>query len=139
MADIAGHGGDFAIGTATVATGGEVEWSATLEVDEVAIPPAFGEKWEGAAQGAWRCRGSMRAKLQKDVSGTAPWEEGTNTDSGATVEGAITATAATGCTIKGDVIFSNIRVTRPHLGGTPEFSADFRNSGTNFAVDWDIT
>ncbi len=134
--DIAGHGGAFA-GPAGMDFNA-IEWTGTLQIDEIAIPPAFGERWEGAELGAGRFRGSLRGKGQYNTASTAPFAIATAATDWSAFKGTCTLTSITGCTLVGTMIFSEISLRRAH-GGYLEITANFRNATTDLLVTWDET
>lgn len=144
VTDIAGEGGavvldmDTSTSSSSLVNMGVVDWSATVEVDQINLPPAFGQKWEGHRSGAGRVRGSISGKLRYAAAETAPWTHGTNTDAFSAFTGTATLTATTGCTIVGTLNFSNVAINRSRVGDTT-ISADFVNYGNDVTVTWATT
>lgn len=142
MADIAGFGGQFASGNDLVFNANE--WSATVDIDNIEVPAAFGEKWHGHALGAGRVTGTVTGKVAYNASNTAPIPLPTatgNTQSFSALgfEGTATLTATTGCTLYGTFIFHNVVLRRPH-SGYMEITANFANSGSDVIMNaWDET
>lgn len=135
MAELTGNTGSVTIG----ATGLKMtvtEWSGTLDIDAVAIPAAFGEKWESSELTVGRFTGSLRGKITYNVASSKPFDA-----SGAdwsVFKGSATLTAATGCTIAGTLIYNQVSITHTR-NGYAEITANFRNSTTDVAVTWDET
>ena len=137
MAYIAGFGGAM-----TLPSGMNCKiraWEAALDLDTIAIPPAFGESWEGAAPTVGRMTGSFSGRLDDNVASTIPFTNpGTATSWAATFQASITLTASTGCTYALTVIISNYTVRREHVGYA-EVQGRFRNASGDLVVTWDQT
>jgi len=110
-----------------------------LLIDANKIEPAFGEKWRRTVLGAGEFTGSLTANLVRDVANSAPfvasdsgnWASMTGVAIVLTLDATATATNYTfaGCLFNITTSFTN--------GGVAQLTADFANTGTDFAVGWD--
>lgn len=133
--DLTGNTGAVTIGASGIKMA-VIEWSASVDVDAVAIPAAFGEKWEGSALTVGRVTGSLRGKVQFDAASTKPMD--LSGDDWSAFSGSATLTAATGCTLTGTMNYTNVQITL-NRNGYGDISANFRNAGSDCAVTWDET
>ena len=119
MSEISGIGGTATLANVTINV---KEWSATIEKDEVAIPPTMSvtPPWEYGVPGAQRLSGSLIGTID---TGTVPIDITAHTN----LSGAAVLTAHTGKTISSDVLYSSLKIDRNLADVT--VSVDFRNSG----------
>lgn len=114
-------------------------WSGTLSIDANKIEPAFGEKWRRTVLGAGEFTGSLTANLVRDVAASQPFDPSSSGNWAAltgltillTLDATSTSTHYTfeGCLFNITTSFTN--------GGVAQLTADFANTGTDFAVSWD--
>lgn len=119
MADISGTAGNATLANININV---TEWSASIEADEVAIPPTMSDvvPWENGAVGAQRCRGSLTGKVD---DGNIPVDPTAHTN----FSGAAVLTAHTAKTLSGNMVYENVAITR-RLADV-EITCDFRNAG----------
>lgn len=137
MGIIAGFGGNMTLPTGMNCKINSFE--ASLELDTIPVPPAFGESWEFAAPTIARLTGSFAGRLDDNASSTQPFSNpGTGTSWASSFQASITLTASTGCTYVLTVIITNFSLRRAHTGYA-EVSGQFRNANGDLAVTWDQT
>ncbi len=147
MANIAGFGGYIILAGATNTTGpsGNInEWSATLDVDTIAIPAAFGSPYEDATLGQGRISGSFSGVLSNAATGGKPFSTAASNASWSTTLVGDIRLNATGGTASNSTnqiyiaaaMISNVRIDRPHNSGPATISADFRNGTTDPVITW---
>lgn len=115
-----------------------VAWSATLSIEQIKIPPAFGTKWTKTALGPGEFTGSLRGTVVFDASSTNPMDLDASATSWSNLSWSATLTATTGCTFTGTLVLYNIAVERPN-GGLMTITADFANAAADMADTWDVS
>lgn len=135
-----GYNGNVTFGTGIKAGIDVTGFTCAHTIEEVVVPPAFGEKYAKSRPGAARLTGTLRGTLVQGASGNKPFDP-TDQSGGATVDfdnmiGTLTLQAEAGCTIAATCLLHTTSITRNNAGeGTIEIQ--FSNSEDDVAVTWD--